>query len=126
MPTLVKFGSGNDIQLEEDFDKVNSQLSSKGRTYSGSAVNGSWSIERTCSTSKTWKALATLRWLRMSTALDNGRRSPRKLLRAVVARLLGRKAWISRKRRSHAGAARVAARTRKVLRTVGVTPTPLI
>jgi hypothetical protein len=26
------------------------------------------------------------------TALDNGRRSPRKLLRAVVARLLGRKA----------------------------------
>jgi hypothetical protein len=25
------------------------------------------------------------------TALDNGRRSPRKLLRAVVARLLGRK-----------------------------------
>jgi len=27
----------------------------------------------------------------MPTALDNGRRSPRKLLRAVVARLLGRK-----------------------------------
>jgi hypothetical protein len=27
------------------------------------------------------------------TALDNGRRSPRKLLRAVVARLLGRKPW---------------------------------
>jgi len=26
----------------------------------------------------------------MPTALDNGRRSPRKLLRAVVARLLGR------------------------------------
>ena len=26
------------------------------------------------------------------TALDDGRRSPRKLLRAVVARLLGRKA----------------------------------
>jgi hypothetical protein len=29
----------------------------------------------------------------MPTSLDNGRRSPRKLLRAVVARLLGRKAW---------------------------------
>jgi len=28
----------------------------------------------------------------MSTALDNGWRSPRKLLRAVVARLLGRNA----------------------------------
>jgi hypothetical protein len=28
----------------------------------------------------------------MPTALDNGRRSPKKLLRAVVARLLGRKA----------------------------------
>ncbi|HLM94602.1 MAG TPA: hypothetical protein VK273_12405 [Gaiellaceae bacterium] len=28
----------------------------------------------------------------MPTALDNGRRSPRKLLRAVGARLLGRKA----------------------------------
>ena len=27
----------------------------------------------------------------LPTALDNGRRSPRKLLRAVVARLLGRK-----------------------------------
>ena len=27
------------------------------------------------------------------TALDNGRRSPRKLLRAVVARLLGGKPW---------------------------------
>jgi len=27
----------------------------------------------------------------MPTALDNGRRSPRKLLRAVVARLLGRR-----------------------------------
>jgi hypothetical protein len=27
----------------------------------------------------------------MPTALDNGQRSPRKLLRAVVARLLGRK-----------------------------------
>ena len=31
----------------------------------------------------------------MPTALDNGRRSPRKLLRAVVARLLGRKTTIS-------------------------------
>jgi hypothetical protein len=28
---------------------------------------------------------------RMPTSLDNGRRSPRKLLRAVVARLFGRK-----------------------------------
>jgi hypothetical protein len=27
----------------------------------------------------------------MLTALDNGQRSPRKLLRAVIARLLGRK-----------------------------------
>jgi hypothetical protein len=26
-------------------------------------------------------------------ALDNGQRSPRKLLRAVIARLLGRKSW---------------------------------
>jgi hypothetical protein len=29
----------------------------------------------------------------MLTALDNGRRSPKRLLRAVVARLLGRKPW---------------------------------
>jgi hypothetical protein len=30
MPTLVKFASGTDIKRKEDFDKVNSQLSSKG------------------------------------------------------------------------------------------------
>jgi hypothetical protein len=29
----------------------------------------------------------------MPTALDNGKRSPRKLLRAVIARLLGRKPY---------------------------------
>ena len=31
----------------------------------------------------------------MPTALDNGRRSPKKLLRAVVARLLGRKSLLA-------------------------------
>jgi hypothetical protein len=30
-------------------------------------------------------------WLKLPTALDNGQRSPRKLLRAAIARLLGRK-----------------------------------
>ena len=33
------------------------------------------------------------RTLVVPTPLDNGRRSPKKLLRAVVARLLGRKAY---------------------------------
>jgi hypothetical protein len=34
----------------------------------------------------------------MPTALDNGQRSPRKLLRAVIARLLGRKVLAGRAR----------------------------
>jgi hypothetical protein len=36
-------------------------------------------------------AAATIRAFVSATALDNGQRSPRKLLRAVIARLLGRK-----------------------------------
>jgi len=45
------------------------------------------------------RSASRLKWrqprIAMPTALDNGRRSPRKLLRAVVARLLGRKGYSS-------------------------------
>jgi hypothetical protein len=55
-------------------------------------------IEESWGNRRLFEGPARLVFLLMPTALDNGQRSPRKLLRAVIARLLGWKSsWLSGK-----------------------------
>ena len=64
------------------------------RAYPGAYLESGRSIpesERDASTETLVRRAGETYNSPVPTALDNGRRSPRKLLRAVVARLLGRK-----------------------------------